>query len=114
MIRFVQKVWGSESWIVNDEYCAKILEINPGFQCSLHYHLNKRETFHVLSGYIKLEQRDLRGFPIEEFLSPGDTRTIEPKTPHRFGSYVGARLLEISTHHSDDDVVRITESGEIP
>jgi len=114
MIPKVEKVWGYEFWITNElEYCAKILQLTAGFQCSLHYHPKKKETFHVLNGQVKLEQRDIRGIPFEEILMPGDTRTIYPKTPHRFSSVDGAKILEISTHHEDSDVVRFTDSGPI-
>lgn len=114
MINRVEKAWGVERWLVNEaEYCAKLLEINPGYQCSLHYHLAKKETFIVLKGRVLLEQRDIRGIPFDELLFPNDSRTIWPKTPHRFSSEQGAEILEVSTHHEDSDVVRIVESGPI-
>ena len=114
MINEVEKVWGRELWIVNeDEYCSKILEINPGFHGSLHYHKNKKETFHVLEGTVRLKQLDVRGNLIDETLSSGQTRTLYPRTGHEFSSYVGARILEISTHHDDSDTFRLTEAGKL-
>ena len=110
----ITKVWGEEKIIcMEPEYTAKYLIISPGYQCSLHFHPIKKETFTVQEGTIKLEQRDVRGFPFEERLFPGESRTIMPKTPHRFSSVRGAVLLEVSTKHSDDDVVRIEESRRI-
>ncbi len=33
------KGWGREIWIANNGlYCGKILEINKGKKCSLHFH----------------------------------------------------------------------------
>lgn len=113
MIQVVPKVWGQERWLENGEYCIKYLEITPGFRCSLHYHPKKRETFLVQSGVVRLEQRDVRGHDIDEMLIEGDYRTIEPKTPHRFSSFTGATIIEVSTHHEDSDCIRITESGKI-
>lgn len=111
---FVKKEWGSEKWLVNEpEYCAKILEITPGFKCSLHRHEIKKETFIVQQGVVRLEQRGVRGEAIDEMLVEGDSRTIMPRTPHRFSSHTGATILEVSTHHSDSDVVRYTDSGKI-
>jgi mannose-6-phosphate isomerase-like protein (cupin superfamily) len=110
----VMKAWGWEFWIFNTALCSKLLLINPGFRCSLHYHPVKEEVFTVLTGTVMFEQRDVRGYPIEEILSPGTWRAVYPKTPHRFGSIDGALLLETSTRHDDADVVRITESGKIP
>jgi mannose-6-phosphate isomerase-like protein (cupin superfamily) len=110
----VKKVWGTENVLVNEpEYCLKILYLYPGRKCSLHYHTIKKETFSVQSGLVRLEQRDLRGHPIDELLKPGETRTIMPKTPHRFSSTHGAVMLEVSTHHEDEDVTRIEPSGEV-
>lgn len=112
-MKIVPKVWGTERWLENGDYCIKYLEITPGYKCSLHYHPKKRETFLVQSGAVRLEQRDVRGLPIDEMLIEGDYRTIEPKTPHRFSSHTGATILEVSTHHDDEDVVRLTDSGKI-
>jgi mannose-6-phosphate isomerase-like protein (cupin superfamily) len=109
----VEKVWGTERWIENGAYCIKYLDVLPGYRCSLHFHPVKKETFIVQSGIVRLEQRDVRGHDIDEMLIEGDYRTIEPKTPHRFSSHTGATILEVSTHHDDLDVIRLTESGKI-
>lgn len=115
----VDKVWGTEYWLVNNDfYCAKVLEIKPGFQCSLHYHEVKDETFIILDGFVELQselQLSNSNNPISSVFSmkPGDKQRIRPNTRHRFSSIAGALILEISTNHSDEDVVRITESGPI-
>lgn len=110
----IPKTWGREEVIVSEpEYTAKYLVISPGKKCSLHYHPIKKETFHVERGKVLLEQLDVRGIPFSETLETGASRTIMPKTPHRFSSKEGAVLLEISTHHEDSDVVRIEPSGDL-
>jgi mannose-6-phosphate isomerase-like protein (cupin superfamily) len=110
----VEKMWGREEWLTNEpEYCAKWLIIEPMKRCSMHYHPIKKETFVVIRGKVLLEQRDVRGLPIEESLYPGDSRTIMPKTPHRFSSVLGAKILEISTHHEDLDCIRLEPSGDM-
>lgn len=111
-MKVVEKVWGKETWLVNDEYCGKILSLKPGYACSLHYHPVKRETFYVQFGSVTLERHLPDGIKLE-LLLPGDTRTIPAHTPHRFSSQTGAEIIEISTHHSDEDVVRIEESRRI-
>lgn len=115
-IQMVNKAWGIEWWLTNtDKYCAKILFLNRGFRCSLHRHDIKQEDFLILEGKVRLEQRDVRGYPFDEILLPGDARTIRSRTLHRFSPIGGnAIILEISTQHSDDDVFRIEESGPIP
>lgn len=108
-MQLVRKAWGTETVLVNNEsYCAKELRIYPGKRCSLHYHKIKKETFIVESGLVRLECGCA-----DELLKPGEERTIEPKTPHRFSSTHGAVILEVSTHHDDSDVVRLEPSGDI-
>jgi D-lyxose ketol-isomerase len=78
MIKHVKKVWGSEDWLVlNEKYCAKFLNINQGYECSVHYHAYKDETFYVLGGALELYVIDLRkiipvAFPILHPDEPGD------------------------------------------
>jgi hypothetical protein len=41
-----EKVWGEEQWLVNTgAYCGKRMLLKKGFQCSLHHHKIKDETF---------------------------------------------------------------------
>lgn len=119
MIKMVEKTWGREEWIVNDpEYCGKFLSVNPGYQCSLHYHKEKRETFYVLSGRGWIERALMIGGkpgPLVRCPATGGlTITIERGTPHRFGADNHLIILEISTHHEDSDSYRLEESRQIP
>jgi mannose-6-phosphate isomerase-like protein (cupin superfamily) len=109
-VRMVEKVWGVEYWLENnDEYCGKILAVNAGFTSSLHYHKKKNETFLVLSGLCRLVFDD-----VTFGLNAGARITIPAGVRHRF--YVkksdarGCKILELSTHHDDKDVVRLEES----
>ena len=109
----VVKVWGTEEIIANaNGYCGKILRISPGYQCSLHYHPVKNETFLCLAGPVQLQVGEVEGM-----LTAGDSITILAGTPHRF-AYVYdddgmGVLIEFSSTHSDDDVVRLEPSGPI-
>lgn len=120
-INRVDKVWGRECWIVNNElYCAKILHVCCARSSSLHYHKVKDETFHVLEGSCYLELRWLTGhkgvYSAQQIypLRKGDTIRLRPGTAHRFfctpDMTLGCKVLETSTQHSDDDVVRLEES----
>lgn len=66
----VSKGWGYELHIVNnDNYCGKILHIDPGKKLSLHYHEIKDETFFIKNGsaeiiYYNPNDKDKAGFPI--------------------------------------------------
>lgn len=98
----VPKAWGHEVWLVNtDLYCLKELHISAGWQCSLHRHRIKDETFLVQSGDVEIELGARRWTA-----HVGDAIHVPAMTWHRFGSSGSAQLLEVSTHHSDDDVER--------
>lgn len=116
---YVDKLWGQEEWIVNTPlYCGKILRIDPGYQCSLHMHPVKTETFYVSDGCVQLEllaDRFNGAAPTRLVLNWGESYTLNPGTYHRFSSLdpLGSKVIEFSTEHSDDDVVRLEDSKEI-
>lgn len=105
-----KKLWGSEEWLANtDRYCVKILTLNPGFRCSYHYHKNKDEIFYVLEGviYLNLDGRDI-------ILKEGESQRVMPGQKHFFTSLDGvAKVIEISSHHEEDDSYRDYKSGPI-
>lgn len=108
----VPKVWGREIWLCNTPlYCAKLLVLAPGWQCSLHRHLIKDETFFMLEGDGVYVTCGASGAKVNALL-PGDSFHVPPGLWHRFWSPEGlAVLLEVSTQHSDDDVERLEPSG---
>jgi mannose-6-phosphate isomerase-like protein (cupin superfamily) len=109
MLKHVPKIWGAEDHHCNNElYCLKRLYVAPGYRCSVHRHIVKDESFVVESGqgFIELEDKRIMAFP-------GITVRIPPGTWHRFGSEKGMVLLEVSTHHENDDVERRDESGRL-
>jgi len=104
----VKKVWGKEVWLVNNEkYCGKLLYLDKGAVSSMHYHKVKQETFFALSG-----QTGLMIAGKDYMLNPASRpKTIYPKQEHQFiGLSEGIVILEISTHHEDSDVARLSES----
>ena len=104
-----KKVWGEELWIANNElYCGKILRINKGYRCSYHSHPIKDETFYVLKGEV------LMRFEGNEFtMKSGDSLRVFPGQYHSFAGLTDSEILEISTSHSDNDVVRMDESRAV-
>jgi len=115
--KHVRKVWGEEIWLINSPlYCAKLLVLKPGMQCSLHRHLVKTETFFVLQGYPTIE---VGTSGQKEGKVAGDSVHIPVGTWHRFGYVNGAPhpfqtiLLEVSSHHDDADVERLEDSKPI-
>ena len=107
-IKKVEKIWGSEEWIVNRDYCGKILNLKKAHRCSIHYHKNKDETFYLLDGKVLLE---LDGKNI--VLKKGDVQLIEPNQKHRFTGLVNSKIIEFSTHHEESDSYREKESEKV-
>ncbi len=106
--KIVSKVWGEERWVVNRDYCGKILVLNKGFRCSMHHHKNKDETFFVSSGKVFLE---VDGKSI--IMNPGDVQLVMPNQEHRFTGLENSEIIEFSTHHEDSDSYRTESSGEV-
>lgn len=143
MLNHVQKLWGSEDWLVNsNKYCAKFLNLNHGYECSVHYHAVKDETFYVLGGEIELwvvtlvpysnmqalckKEEDSWYKNIlahkEEYLAKlkkitlghGDQYRLQPYIAHKFTAKTfAAKILEVSTTHCDEDSYRLIESRKV-
>jgi len=110
-MKTVEKLWGKEVWLVNcPEYCGKLLHIHKGCQSSYHYHPKKQETFHCLKGQVDLDLDGIHYWLIPET----EPVTIMPGQPHSFlGIDNESVVVEISTTHDDEDVVRLTESRDV-
>jgi len=120
MIKEVTKLWGKEEWLVNNEvYCAKYLNLIRGYQCSLHFHKIKDETFYVVEGVVKLEVlKSMQPCDIYNkntvMMNKGEQFRLRPGTIHRFSAYTPkAKILEISTTHFDSDSYRIKKACKI-
>ena len=138
-LKFVEKLWGHEQWLQDDGgaqagYCGKILTLFRGYKTSLHYHPKKHETMLVTEGELELQLQNptlyvqgtntyvqgtatpCNADPVYDFhtLKPGDKIEIPPGVAHRMvcasKDIPYTELIEFSTPHSDDDVVRIEPS----
>ena len=115
MNNIVSKGWGYELWIENNElYCGKHLHVLPDKWCSVHYHKNKKETFYVIKGELKLEYSCNLEWSSEHdietiMLKKGDCFTLETLVAHRFTSNTSypCDFIEFSTHHEDSDSYRV-------
>lgn len=102
--------WGVEYWIENiPEYCGKLLVLEPDKKCSLHFHMNKKETMYLQSGaaFIRCIDPDTGGEYIV-YLDPGDSVMIPPGQVHQIVAGAGgAELFEFSTIHEESDSYRV-------
>ena len=101
------KGWGEEVHIHNNEdYCGKLLNLSKGGKCSLHFHINKVETFYILKGKVRLSLfHDLRKEEI--ILHEGEAIDILSFLAHSFSGEEESIILEISTYDDPADSVRI-------
>lgn len=105
----VKKDWGSELWLANSEkYCGKILRLKKGYQCSLHMHPQKDEIIMLIKGEILMEYCNKK---IKMF--PGEYLHIRPGEFHRFAGLEDSEMIEFSSYHKDEDVVRLSQSGQM-
>jgi len=110
IIEVVSKGWGKEIIFVNnDEYCGKILCFDKDKKFSMHYHLQKKETWYVAKGKFLLHWIETsNGIMHSEYLNIGDVVTNERGEPHQVVALEDdSQLFEVSTKHYDDDSYRI-------
>ena len=110
--RKVDKRWGYELWLANNEdhdYCGKILHINEGGRSSMHFHLNKHETFYVLKGKLRIDLIDtISGDKFAREVCEGESFEVPQGQPHQLFAYnESVEFVEISTFHDDADSKRV-------
>lgn len=126
-IKLVPKSWGFEKWVVNKEYCGKLLYVVCDHRCSIHFHKEKDETFYVQSGFIRLTYlsreevayKKSLGYTDEDIthnmkvitMSKGDSFHVPVGMWHQFYAIEDSEIFEFSTHHEDDDSFRITKGN---
>lgn len=109
--KVVDKSWGLEQWIVNnDKYCMKLLVcLRDKWSSNGKYHLHpvKDETFYVMRGALRIDI-DFKSKPAESFyLFEQCSMRIPDNTGHRFVALSDvAIVIEVSTTHRDEDSIR--------
>jgi mannose-6-phosphate isomerase-like protein (cupin superfamily) len=107
-MEIVKKLWGEEHWLANDEFCCKKLILKEDYRCSLHYHEKKDELFYILEGKVLFELNDTI-----TILLPNNYIRVLPYATHRFTGLTDSVILESSTHHEEEDSIRIMQSGKV-
>lgn len=112
--KFVPKGWGYEKWLVNfEKYCGKLLFLAKDRKLSWHKHLQKEETFYVLSGQCFCTfgwDEDIKKAS-GLILRPGDVFHVPVGLVHRLEALEDCQIVEFSTQHFDEDSIRI-EKGD--
>jgi len=107
----VEKGWGNETiFATNDLYCGKLLQFNEGAKFSMHYHLEKDETWYVLDGeFVVRWINTTNAAEHENKLTRGDTWHNPPGFPHQVMCIKQGTLIEVSTPDSVEDNYRIAK-----
>lgn len=110
--KFVQKSWGREVHIHNDDgYCAKLLEFNSCAYGSLHYHLEKTETWYVQSGRFTLITIDpATAERYTATVHPGQVVHIPAGAIHQLVAHEPVVIFETSTYDDPNDTYRVEKS----
>tara|TARA_Y100001963_G_scaffold148814_1_gene227327 strand:+ start:2084 stop:2452 length:369 start_codon:yes stop_codon:yes gene_type:complete len=106
----VDKGWGWERWVVNnEEYCGKLLFFKANKRCSWHYHVLKDEVFYLQSGLmvVKYSEEDDLENAEQVILNPGDNFHVYRGLRHQMIAIQDSELFEFSTQHFDSDSYRI-------
>lgn len=94
----------------NREYAKKLIVQLPGQWNPEHFHKQKDETFHLLSGTLEVQINGRR-----KALEAGDTFWVPRGVVHGFGTATGAIFEEVSTtNHADDSFYADRKIAALP
>ena len=123
--RVLVRDWGEELFIAETpHYLGKLLKMGAGTQGGLQYHVEKDETFYLLSGQALVECETIRNSAGELALttipmSTGESYHIPPGAVHRVTAVTDCVFVEASTPHYEDRVhverlYGLPETGGLP
>ena len=103
------KPWGRELLVAQtDAYIAKVMWMRAGYGGPLQHHVQKDETFYLLSGYGEVRYRDAQDVLQSAVMRPGEAYHIPPGAVHQFSALTDCVLVEGSTPVFDDRVAEPT------
>jgi mannose-6-phosphate isomerase-like protein (cupin superfamily) len=107
--RIVKKGWGHEIIFHNDDdYCGKILRFNKGGEFSMHYHIDKRESWFLVKGKMIFKFIDPKTAEIKETIFwAGQTIIINRGMVHQLVALEESDIYEVSTPDNPEDSYRV-------
>ena len=110
-MEIVKKAWGREVIFANnDMYCGKLLiHDKAGSKGSMHFHMNKHETFYVQKGSFRIHFIDTdNANMLSVILREEETWVNKPGAVHQIEALEDdSIIIEVSTHHEDSDSYRV-------
>ncbi|KAA6455591.1 hypothetical protein DYQ86_27450 [Acidobacteria bacterium AB60] len=106
------KYWGRiETIVSDDEIAAKRIFVQKDGQGSLEYHVEKRETYYIHSGKVKVGLRIGRAENRSIVMTPGESYDVRPGVMHLRVGLEDTVIIEVSTRDSDSDSY-LVEDGQ--
>jgi quercetin dioxygenase-like cupin family protein len=111
-----QLLRGHQHFQLQQQYLLAILStlllessaFDKGKKFSMHYHVQKKETWYVAKGRFILNWIEIEnGTNYSEYLEVGDVITNERGEPHQLVALQDSEVFEVSTRHYDEDSFRI-------
>jgi mannose-6-phosphate isomerase-like protein (cupin superfamily) len=106
-----EKYWGRIETILSDEVAAKRIFVQQGGQGSLEFHVEKRETYYIHSGLVRVGLRIGRAENRSIVMGPGESYDVRPGVMHLRIGLQDSVIIEVSTRDSDSDSY-LVEDGQ--
>ena len=111
MVQTVKKGWGKEIiFASNPEYCGKLLCFDKaGSKCSMHFHVQKHETWYVQQGSFRVYWiNTVDGAIHSDNLETGSSWINEIGLPHQLEALEDNSIIfEVSTEDISTDNFRV-------
>jgi mannose-6-phosphate isomerase-like protein (cupin superfamily) len=98
-----EKYWGRIETILSGEVAAKRIFVVKGGQSSLEYHVEKRESYYIHSGLLRVGLRIGRAENRSIVMEAGESYDVKPGVMHMRIGLEDTVILEVSTRDSDAD-----------
>ena len=117
---WIKKDWGKAFPLYQDDQVRIVrIEIDKGWMCSLHYHEECDNCFHVISGALEVIEEPGDGYQRYRMLH-GDSQpyVVHAKRIHRFKSHTNVVAIEIyrslpGKKIRADDIVRLAPGSQV-
>ena len=106
-----EKYWGRIETILSSDIAGKRILVRKGGQSSLEFHVEKRETYYIHSGLLKIGLRIGRAENHSIVLGCGDSYDVNPGVMHMRMALEDTVIIEASTRDSDSDSY-LVEDGQ--
>lgn len=94
--------WGEEIIVAKtDQYLGKVLKMKAGTKGGLQIHVEKDETFYLMSGRAWV-RTDVNGSLATYWMDPGQSYHVPPGAVHQVEAVTDCVFFEASTPHFND------------